>query len=124
VRLPLMPSHRYRLALQALNAAGGGPLSPATAFDAPAQRFTLTLTQHTAPSPGQPEKQPLQIPVRVSLLDGDGKPLPLQLAGAAARAGTEVVLSLTEAQQRYVFEGVPSAPVPSLLRASRASMTQ
>ena len=35
VRLPLMPLHRYRLAVQALNAAGGGPLSPATAFDAP-----------------------------------------------------------------------------------------
>jgi hypothetical protein len=46
VRLPLMPSHRYRLALQALNAAGGGPLSPATAFDAPeppAAQFELPI---------------------------------------------------------------------------------
>ena len=35
VRLPLLPSHRYRLAVQALNAAGGGPLSVPTLFDAP-----------------------------------------------------------------------------------------
>jgi aminopeptidase N len=100
--------------------AGTPEVTATTAFDAPAQRFTLTLTQHTAPTPGQPDKQPLQIPVRMSLLDGDGKPLPLRLAGAAAPAGTEVVLSLTEAQQRFDFEDLPSAPVPSLLRGFSA----
>jgi aminopeptidase N len=50
----------------------------------------------------------------------------LAIAGAlatlplAAPAATEVVLSLLEAQQRFVFEGVPSAPVPSLLRGFSA----
>ena len=100
--------------------AGTPEVTAATAYDAQAQRFTLTLTQHTGPTPGQPNKLPLHVPVRVSLLDGGGKPMSLRLAGAAPSASTEIVLSLVEAQQHFVFEGVSSAPVPSLLRGFSA----
>ena len=37
-----------------------------------AQRYTLTVAQRTPPTPGQPDKQPLVIPVAMGLLDGDG----------------------------------------------------
>ena len=100
--------------------AGTPEVDVTTAYDAAGQRYTLTLTQHTAPTPGQPHKRLLHIPVRVSLLDAGGRPLPLRLSGAPSPAGTEVVLSLTEAQQRFTFEGVPSAPIPSLLRGFSA----
>ena len=37
--------------------------------------------QHTAPTPGQPIKQPVLIPVRMGLLGPDGAELPLKLRG-------------------------------------------
>ena len=37
-------------------------------YDAAARRCTVALEQSCGPSPGQPEKQPLHIPVRVGLL--------------------------------------------------------
>ena len=37
--------------------------------------------QHTAPTPGQPVKQPVLIPGRMGLLGPDGVELPLKLRG-------------------------------------------
>lgn len=37
--------------------------------------------QETPPTPGQPTKVPLLIPVRMGLLGSDGKELPLKLRG-------------------------------------------
>jgi aminopeptidase N len=37
--------------------------------------------QHTKPSPGQPDKGPVLIPVRMGLLAPDGTELPLKLRG-------------------------------------------
>ncbi|MGL4965818.1 MAG: aminopeptidase N [Inquilinus sp.] len=83
-------------------------------------RYSLTLAQSTAPTPGQPDKQPLHIPVALGLLDGQGRDLPVRLAGEAeAKSGTRV-LSLTEARQRFVFEGLAKRPVPSLFRGFSA----
>jgi len=100
--------------------AGTPEVAADTAYDPREQRFTLTLSQRCAPTPGQPHKLPLHIPVRVALLDADGLAMPLRLAGAPGACGTETVLSLTEARQQFVFEGVSSPPVPSLLRGFSA----
>ena len=43
------------------------------------------VTQTTPPTPGQPDKQPLHIPLALGLLDPAGQPLPLQLEGEEAR---------------------------------------
>ena len=89
-------------------------------YDAAARRYVLTLAQSCAPTPGQPEKLPYHIPVALGLVGQDGADLPLRLAGeAAAGIGTRV-LSLTAAEQEFVFEDVPAAPVPSLLRGFSA----
>lgn len=39
------------------------------------------LLQHTKPSPGQPDKGPVLIPVRMGLLGPDGAEMPLKLRG-------------------------------------------
>ncbi len=99
----------------------GTPVVDATGdYDAAARTYTLTLKQHTPPTPGQKEKRPLHIPFAVGLVGPDGADLPLQLEGDAPAVGNEHVLSLTQAEQRFVFVNVPSRPVPSLLRGFSA----
>jgi aminopeptidase N len=99
--------------------AGTPELHVRDAYDAGARRYTLMLRQSTPPSPGQPDKQALPIPVAMGLLDSAGKELPTTLDGATQPPGTRVVL-LTAAKQEFVFTDVPSRPVPSLLRGYSA----
>jgi aminopeptidase N len=121
--------------LAALGKANGVDLSPYLAwyaqagtpelhargeYDAASKRYTLSLVQRTPPTPGQPRKQPVPIPVNVALFGDDGVPMPLQLEGDATPAVRERVLELTQAEQRYVFEAVASAPTPSLCRGFSA----
>ena len=99
----------------------GTPLVTASqSYDAATKTFTLTLSQSCPPTPGQSEKLPFHIPVAVGLLDAQGRDLPLQLAGAAQVTVGTLVLHLTEAEQRFVFENVPCAPTPSILRGFSA----
>jgi aminopeptidase N len=100
--------------------AGTPRLEVERAHDPATRRYTLTLRQHTPPTPGQPDKAPLHLPVRLALLDRAGGELPLRLAGEQAAAGGERVLELTAAEQRFVFEDVAEPPVPSLLRGFSA----
>ncbi|WP_153112113.1 aminopeptidase N [Propionivibrio limicola] len=79
------------------------------AYDGAAKRYTLTLRQSCAPTPEQPEKAPYLIPVAVGLVGPDGTDL--DLGGETTR-----ILQLTEPEQTFVFENIPVAPVPSLLR--------
>jgi aminopeptidase N len=87
-------------------------------YDAARHEYTLTLSQQTRTTPGQPEKVPLPIPVKLSLFDHSGKMLPLHLDGD--HAGTETVVVVDNVSQRVVFQDVPSPPVPSLLRGFSA----
>jgi aminopeptidase N len=96
--------------------AGTPRLAVTGDYDTAAKRYTVTVKQSTPPTPGQPEKLPLHIPLAVGLIGPDGSELPLQLEGEAAAAGTDRVLSVREAEERFVFTNVPAKPVPSLLR--------
>lgn len=99
--------------------AGTPVVTVTPVFDAGAHTFTLKVTQHTPPSSGQADKEPVLIPLRTSLLGKDGSPLPLQLRGVGS-VGSEVVLRVTKASEEFVFEGVDERPVPSLLRGFSA----
>ncbi len=100
--------------------AGTPEVTAEERYDAAARRYTLTLSQRTPPTPGQQEKRPLPIPVAMGLLDAQGAGLPTRLAGEnAAQPGTRMLL-LEQARQDFVFEDVPSPPVPSLLRGFSA----
>ncbi|MBQ0957510.1 aminopeptidase N [Ideonella sp. 4Y11] len=100
--------------------AGTPRLQARGQWDADNATYTLTLSQHTPATPGQSAKQPQLLPVRMGLVGRDGQPVALQLQGEAGAAGTERVLVLTEAEQRFVFTGVTQDVVPSLLRGFSA----
>ncbi len=89
-------------------------------WNAEAATYTLTLSQATPATPGQDAKLPQLLPVRMGLIGRDGQAVALQLDGEAAAQGTERVLVLTEASQRFVFTGVTLDVVPSLLRGFSA----
>jgi aminopeptidase N len=100
--------------------AGTPELSVEDRYDAASRRYELTLRQRTPPTPGQPRKAPLPIPVAMGLLGPNGAALPSRLAGESmAVEGTRLLLLEAEAQ-RFVFEDVPAPPVPSLLRGFSA----
>ncbi|HJW03608.1 MAG TPA: aminopeptidase N [Azospira sp.] len=72
-------------------------------YDAAARRYTLSFTQS---NPKAADDAPYLIPIRVALFDRQGQEL----------AGHSRTLLLTNTTQRFTFEGVAEAPVPSLLR--------
>ena len=84
---------------------------------APATRsYELTAAQKVPPTPGQPEKLPMLIPLAMGLIGPDGAELPIRLEGESqSRTGTRII-ALADARQSFRFVDVPAPPVPSLLR--------
>jgi aminopeptidase N len=70
-------------------------------------RYGLRLAQSTPPTPGQPDKRPLVIPIAYGLIAADGRSL------------AEGVIELTEAETRVEWD-LPERPTPSLLRGFSA----
>ena len=99
--------------------AGTPTLEIASRYDAAAQALHLTLGQSIAPTPGQPDKAPAPIPVRIGLLDEDGKPLTFRAPGAA-KAAAEATVVFSQARQEIRLDGVPRRPVLSALRGFSA----
>lgn len=85
-------------------------------YDAETKTYKLTIKQSCPPTPSQPHKSPLLIPVAIGLLGSNGKDMPLQHPGEDESHGTTRILVLTEAQQTFTFIGVAEKPIPSLLR--------
>ncbi|MGV0758748.1 aminopeptidase N [Tistrella mobilis] len=104
--------------------AGTPEVSVETRHDPESRSFELTFTQTLKPTPGQPVKKPMVIPVRTALIGADGAPLALRLANEAADAAeagqTERVLVLEDRVTRFTFADVAERPVPSLLRGFSA----
>jgi aminopeptidase N len=100
--------------------AGTPHLKAEGVYDAASRSYTLTLSQHTSPTAGQPEKLPLHIPVAVGLIGPDGADLPLQLEGEVRPGDTTRVLNLKEASRSWCFTGIDAEPVPSILRGFSA----
>ncbi len=89
--------------------AGTPSVTVASDYDEAAKAVTLTLTQSTAPTPGQPTKQALPLPVAIGLLDDSGEVL----------RETEIVV-LDAAEKTVHWEGVTRRPVLSVLRGFSA----
>src|SRR5207302_7657332 len=88
--------------------------------DASTRTYRLELTQTVPPTPGQPNKEPMAIPLAIGLVGRDGRDLPLRLAeGGTIERG---VLALKEPSQRFAFRDIEEAPVPSLNRAFSAPL--
>jgi aminopeptidase N len=103
--------------------AGTPCITASGEYDADARTYTLTVAQSCPPSPGQPHKAPFHIPLAVALL-GDAGALRLQLEGREpdfdSADNTQLVLDVTEAEQRFTFTQIGERPVPSLLRGFSA----
>jgi aminopeptidase N len=68
-------------------------------------KYNLHFSQETKPTPGQPDKQPLVIPIAVGLLAHDGSEIV-----------PTTLLEMTEAEQTFSFDGLTERPIPSILR--------
>jgi aminopeptidase N len=105
--------------------AGTPLLTVNSAYDAEARTFTLTLAQSTAPTPGQPEKKPLVLPVALGLV-GSGGDLPLTTkapgedGGASLHECASGIFELGDSSRQIVFHNVAERPVPSVLRGFSA----
>ena len=99
--------------------AGTPQVSIESVYDEAAQTLRLTLSQSTAPTPGQPDKHPLPIPVALGLLDDEGRPQSFHVPGEGD-AGPEAVIVLNEAALTVTLGGVTRAPVLSPLRGFSA----
>jgi aminopeptidase N len=87
-------------------------------YDARAKSYRLEVAQSVPPTPGQPSKQPMVIPLAVGLVGRAGRDLPLKLDdGRTVERG---VLTLTKAVETFVFADVAEPPVASLNRGFSA----
>ena len=84
-------------------------------YDVEAKTYQLTFTQSCPDTPGQSDKKPFLIPIKLGLLDADGQDLILNAEGERS-----VVVPVKEQSQTVVFENIDQQPVPSLLRGFSA----
>ncbi len=104
--------------------AGTPQVTVERAYDAETKRYTLTFSQKVPDTPGQSNKKPMQIPVKMGLIGADGTPIPLTLEGEAAEGPLERVLSFSANMERFTFTGVDEEPIPSLFRGFSAPVTK
>jgi aminopeptidase N len=100
-------------------AQSGTPEIVATGtFDARSKTYRLDLAQTLPPTPGQPSKEPMLIPLAVGLVGPDGRDQPLRLAdGTPVERG---LITLDKPAATYLFTGIEDRPVPSINRGFSA----
>jgi len=99
--------------------AGTPQLTITTHYNPEDKTFKIKATQKTPPTPGQPTKGPVLIPIRIGLLGPDGKELGIKLSPQDDHV-FETVLEFDQVEAEFVFIDVPSRPVPSILRSFSA----
>jgi aminopeptidase N len=87
-------------------------------YDATRRTYTLSCTQTVPPTPGQPIKQPMVVPLSLGLVGKDGRDLPLKLSADGAISDTVVVLA--DAAATFEFVDVDERPVLSINRGFSA----
>ncbi len=98
--------------------AGTPEVTVSTRFDPARKTYTLECKQSVPPTPNQPTKEPMVIPLGVGLVGKDGRDLPLKLSnGGTIEHG---VLVLTEPAQTFEFSDIAERPVLSINRGFSA----
>ncbi len=88
-------------------------------YDQRSRTLDLRLAQTTRPTPGQPTKKPLPVPIRLGLLDEDGRPQTFR-PGGSDRVVDETVILMDQADMRVRIAEVDRPPVLSALRGFSA----
>jgi aminopeptidase N len=76
-------------------------------YDAPKKQYQIALTQSCVPSPGQSEKKPFHIPLKMRLI-------------TKGNDQAEQLLELTQANQTWAFDNIDERPVLSINRSFSA----
>jgi len=97
--------------------AGTPEIRVAPHYDARAKTYRLDVTQSIPPTPNQPNKQPMVIPLAIGLVGKAGADLPLTLDGRPLSRG---VIELRQPSQTFVFNDVAERPIPSINRGFSA----
>lgn len=108
--------------------AGTPFVKAASAYNPDTRTYTLKFSQEVPPTPGQPVKEPMFIPVAIGLLDSNGKDMPLSSVyhdGKLEHLGSNgptysTILRVTKKEEEFVFNDVLERPIPSLLRGFSA----
>lgn len=106
--------------------AGTPVVAASGRYDESAKTFTLEVEQSCPATPGQEDKDPFHLPLKVGLLDRKGEDIRFPVVDLdvssidESSAGFSAVLNLTKANQQFVFRGIEAEPVPSLLRGFSA----
>ena len=119
---PMSPLAQHLAQFKRWYSQAGTPRVEASGhYDAATRTYALTLTQHCAPSPDQPAKEPFVIPVELGLLDArTGAALPLLRSPDSAVPDSSQMVVLTQSSQTLTFHHLDAEPVPSLLRGFSA----
>lgn len=100
--------------------AGTPQISVKERFDEHKKTYTLELSQDTPATPGQEEKLPFHIPVKISLMDQSAELMPLQSNAKQSLAQDYTVLNFTENKQQFEFENIAEKPLLSILQGYSA----
>jgi aminopeptidase N len=98
--------------------AGTPEVAVTSTYDAKARTYSLEIAQVIPPTPGQPAKEPMVIPLAIGLVGSDGRDLPLTRKDGHAVA--DGVITLTKPAETFVFTDIGERPYPSLNRGFSA----
>ncbi|MBS7698487.1 MULTISPECIES: aminopeptidase N [unclassified Chelatococcus] len=99
--------------------AGTPVVTASGQYEASNGTYRLTLRQVTPPTPGQPTKVPMVIPVVLGLVGASGDKLPIVTTNEAS-VDENGLFVLDKETATITFTGLPERPVPSLLRGFSA----
>ncbi|WP_319410581.1 aminopeptidase N [uncultured Cohaesibacter sp.] len=105
--------------------AGTPNLVVTYSYDAARHQLSLSIEQSCPPTPGQPTKQGMHIPVRFGLVGRDGQPVSFsavkdETIGKQIGGADCTVLEIRERQHKFLLTGVEQDAIPSLLRGFSA----
>ncbi|KAL3499325.1 hypothetical protein ACH5RR_038418 [Cinchona calisaya] len=109
--------------------AGTPLLKVVSVYSAETHTYSLKFSQEVPPTPGQPTKEPMFIPVTIGLLDSSGKDIPLssvyhdgklEQLSSNSQPVYSTILRVTKKEEQFVFNDVSERPIPSLLRGFSA----
>ncbi len=100
--------------------AGTPELAVEERWNEQARALELIVRQTVPPTPGQPEKKPMVVPLAIGLLDESGRELPVRLEGESTGLAGTRVLPVRDAEGRFRLVGLPARPAVSLLRGFSA----
>src|SRR6516164_7858067 len=97
--------------------AGTPEIKVAPHYDSAARSLRLEVTQSVPPTPEQPTKAPMLIPLALGLVGPNGDDLPLMHDGQRLERS---VIEVTTSDQSFVFTNIAERPVLSLNRGFSA----